>query len=460
MALPIKVGFNPVRNFESMKSKRHGFQLDRILISLLWIFVSQPVEKIQAQTSLFASLPPETYPIEISFKPTNNPAFASDTVLLLPFQLEVARLPESGPPTPLDRRKQNLALNIRNGKERLPLRFVGMSDSGHERWELPYFQSELWFMQKDDAVTGFWKRVDRNQSYPLTLILNRHSRFPVDSDNKSNLIPLAARYQLKMIHPIDSTDVQEAVAILKKTSDGQIHGTFLTESGDYRYLSGVRTGNRLQLSTFNGVFAYLVDLQLSEDGFEGWIHYGASFSHRLVAEANEKAALKNPEHLTQFTAESGTLSLELPYYHEPRWFKFTPGKVTIVQIMGSWCPNCLDETRLFNYFHQQYADQGLQLVAISFERSQEKEKAFPMIDKFVRDLVIPYPVLFGGKASQDQVQKVLPGLTGFQAYPTTLFVDKKGVVRKVHTGFSGPATPHYDQYVLKTSQFIEQLLQE
>ena len=47
------------------------------------------------------------------------------------------------------------------------------------------------------------------------------------------------------------------------------------------------------------------------------------------------------------------------------------------------------------------------------------------------------------------------------SYPTTIFIDKKGNVRKIYTGFSGPATGEaYTDFVKETTEFVEMLLRE
>jgi len=55
----------------------------------------------------------------------------------------------------------------------------------------------------------------------------------------------------------------------------------------------------------------------------------------------------------------------------------------------------------------------------------------------------------------------LPALNGIAAFPTTLFIDRKGNVRKVHTGFSGPATgKFYDEFKKEFNRLIDQLVSE
>ena len=47
------------------------------------------------------------------------------------------------------------------------------------------------------------------------------------------------------------------------------------------------------------------------------------------------------------------------------------------------------------------------------------------------------------------------------SYPTTIFIDKKGVVRKIHTGFNGPATGEkYTEFKTEFEGFVGELIDE
>jgi hypothetical protein len=46
------------------------------------------------------------------------------------------------------------------------------------------------------------------------------------------------------------------------------------------------------------------------------------------------------------------------------------------------------------------------------------------------------------------------------SYPTMIFIDKFGEVRRIHTGFSGPATSTYEDFKADFNLFINELLNE
>jgi len=74
---------------------------------------------------------------------------------------------------------------------------------------------------------------------------------------------------------------------------------------------------------------------------------------------------------------------------------------------------------------------------------------------------VEYPVLFAGTNDRTSAAKSLPMLNHILGYPTTIFIDKKGNVRKIHTGFSGPATGNdYTRFKESFIRFIDKLIAE
>jgi thiol-disulfide isomerase/thioredoxin len=139
----------------------------------------------------------------------------------------------------------------------------------------------------------------------------------------------------------------------------------------------------------------------------------------------------------------------------------TAGKVVVIQILGSWCPNCLDETALLAKWREEYAPRGFEVIGLGFERTKQPEKARDNLRRLAARFGARYPMAVAGSPDSASVHAVLPMLERFIAYPTTLFLDRSGRIRKVHTGFDGPATGvAHTRFVAETRQFIEDLLAE
>ena len=138
-------------------------------------------------------------------------------------------------------------------------------------------------------------------------------------------------------------------------------------------------------------------------------------------------------------------------------------KVVIVQLMGSWCPNCLDETKYFTEYYSNNSEKDIAFVALAFEYAKTKSKAFEVIGELKNKIGIEYPILLAQYGTSDKIeaQDKLPMLNHILSYPTSIFIDKKGKVRKIHTGFSGPATGEpYIKFKNEFEAFIEELLVE
>jgi thiol-disulfide isomerase/thioredoxin len=111
-----------------------------------------------------------------------------------------------------------------------------------------------------------------------------------------------------------------------------------------------------------------------------------------------------------------------------------------VQLFGTWCPNCSDETRYLRELHERYAARGLSIVGLAFELTGDFTRDSQQVLTYARHHQLPYPLLVAGVSDKNKASERFPLLDKLRAYPTTLFVDARGEVRAVHQGFSGPAT--------------------
>mgnify|MGYP003652441515 CR=1 FL=1 len=128
-------------------------------------------------------------------------------------------------------------------------------------------------------------------------------------------------------------------------------------------------------------------------------------------------------------------------------------KPVVIQIMGSWCPNCLDETKFLVDFNKNNKDLNIEMVALAFEYAKTKDKAFKSIERLKDRIGVPYSILLA--------QEKLPMLNHVLSYPTTIFIDKKGMVRKIKTGFNGPATgDKFVQFKKEFKAFVTELANE
>jgi thiol-disulfide isomerase/thioredoxin len=104
------------------------------------------------------------------------------------------------------------------------------------------------------------------------------------------------------------------------------------------------------------------------------------------------------------------------------------GKITIVDVWGTWCPPCRMEIPHFIKLYKRYHDRGLEIVGINYERAADDAKAKEMVREFVTKQGIPYRCVIGDEKTQEQIPM-------FEGYPTTLFLGRDGAVRLKVVGY-------------------------
>ena len=264
----------------------------------------------------------------------------------------------------------------------------------------------------------------------------------------------------------NKVDTYLAKGIFTQTNN-KVTGTFRTTTGDYRYLEGIVDGDSLKLSTFDGSHAFLFTAKATDSTLNGYFYSGNHWKEPFTAKLNNEYELPNEENLTYIKKGYEYFDFSFPNTRGRVFSLSDPefnDKVIILQIMGTWCPNCLDESKFLVKYRKENPNKDLQIIALAFEEAKTREIAYERIKRFKKRIGIEYPVLlaqFGNLANKTLAQQKLPMLNHIISYPTTIFMDKKGKVRKIHTGFNGPATGEkYTEFTKDFEVFVNELLNE
>ena len=318
-----------------------------------------------------------------------------------------------------------------------------------------YIQAKIY----RDSLIGFWVNPEKKDyKIPFTATYGISDRFLISDNNVKNSV----KGIWEVTFSPNTSGSYKAKGIFNQ-KENKISGTFLTETGDYRYLEGVLDANQLKLSAFDGAHAFLFNAEVSGDSLKNGMFYsGKHWKEPWIAKRNENFNLSDPEKLTYLNKGYDKLEFSFPdenmdsiSLNDSR-FK---NKVIIVQIMGSWCPNCMDESRFLAEMYQKYRNKGLEIIAIDYEIRNDFEVFRRNISKMKKDLNVDYPIVFGGSSKKSESSKTLPMLNQILSYPTTIIIDRNGNIKKIETGFSGPGTGTiYDDYKRKTTEFLETLL--
>ncbi len=349
-----------------------------------------------------------------------------------------------------------------NGPERLLLSEVKITGS-HLEIVMPGYENVLRADAKGNELQGeifLVKPNEKNQHVPLHATLGQTYRFfdhPA-SDNAD----VSGRWAVKFID--DSGAPEAAVGEFSQSHDA-VSGTILTTTGDHRYLAGQVKGDELYLSTFDGAHVFLYKAKIAADGsLDGDWWSGLAFHEKWIGKRDAAAQLPDAYGVTAMRDGVKTFDFAFPDLSgktvSSRDAQFR-GKVLIVALAGSWCPNCHDEAAFLAPLYKDYRGKGLEIVSLQFEHFGDFQRAAEATQRFRQHYGIEYTTLIAGISDKDEAAKKLPMLKSFVAFPTTIFIDRKGNVRKIHTGYTGPATgEHYVQFVNEVKTTLDQLLAE
>jgi thiol-disulfide isomerase/thioredoxin len=349
-----------------------------------------------------------------------------------------------------------------NGPERLALNEVKISGS-HLEILMPGYENRLVADANGTSLQGeivLDKLGGKQQHVPLRAQLGQDYRFfaTAATDNAD----VSGRW---LVTFVDDAGVPEKDVGEFTQSHDVVTGTILTDTGDHRYLAGQVHGDELDLSTFDGAHVYLYKARLAPDGgLVGDFWSGLAYHEKLMAKRDANAALPNAYSLTTMRGHSQHFDFAFPDLAGNTVSSKDPQfqhKVMIVALAGSWCPNCHDEAAFLEPLYREYRAKGVEIVSLMFEHFGDFPHAAEASQRFRQHYGIEYTTLIAGISDKDEAGKKLPMLDRVYAFPTTIFIDKKGVVRKIHTGFSGPATgEHYTEFAAEVRNTLNQLLAE
>ncbi len=334
---------------------------------------------------------------------------------------------------------------------------------GHFVLRFPGYENRIEASPDAGGYSGYAvmvRRGGREVRLPFRAVAGRHYRFSAEPVAKP--ADVAGRWAVTFT----GKDGASAPAIAELEQQGaHVTGTVLDPTGDHRFLEGDVGEDGLSLSRFDGGMAFLYRAKLLADGtLAGGFWSGSWSEQRFVAHREEGASLSDPAVAAAENARDVPFAFSFPDL-DGRTVAFPDArfkdKVVIVALGGSWCPNCHDEAAFLAPLYRELHGQGLEIVYLQFEYFGDFPSAVAANRRFVEEFGIDWPVLIAGVSDKDEATRKLPRLGKVFAFPTTLVLDRKGVLRNVHSGFSGPATGrYYEEYRQEFTGLVESLLAE
>ncbi|TMI96260.1 MAG: TlpA family protein disulfide reductase [Bacteroidetes bacterium] len=354
---------------------------------------------------------------------------------------------------------------IINADEKIKVGPVSLTNDS-VNFAMPVFESSFKTKRNaDGSFQGIWNKgtTGEFQNWPFYAYPNQLYRFT--KTQGSALYNISGKWDVTITRPNGTP--RKALAEFEQSGD-KLTGSFLTPSGDYRFLEGIVTGDSLKLSTFDGSHAYTFYAKIaSAEKITGGL-YLAGYSGKETWSAVKDNNVKEPQQEQPTKLKPGESKLNFtfndlegkPVSINDERFK---NKVVVVQLMGSWCPNCMDETKFLSDFYNKYRSKGVEIVSLAYEYSTDIERSRKSLSKFQKLFNVQYPMLITGVTSTDEqkTEKTLPQLSSIQSFPTSIFLDRKGNVKEVHSVFYGPGTKQYfEEYKKIFTNIVEGLLKE
>ena len=349
-------------------------------------------------------------------------------------------------------------VTILNGSEEILLE-TAFENSDSIVLNFPVYQVRLCAKTGSGIWMGYLEKLDTEEEYLIPFVgsYGIEDRLP---NTEPACCPLPKRWKVAF-----NADEKTTPAIGEfELIDNRVTGSFLTQSGDYRFLDGKLNGNKLTLFGFDGGYIQVFKATLKNDTLRGTYHSGLTGFKTWTATPNDTFQLTNPDQISELNPALDSISFSYPSLVEGQDVVYNPhaylGEVVILQITGSWCPNCKDQAKYLQQLKTSFSSEGLEIMGIAFERMGTLEKSIAAAKKSKEDLEVDYPVGIATYNRKQVAEEEFPVFTKIRSYPTLIFIDKKGEIRKIYTGFAGPGTSRYEEETNALTQFIKDLLNE
>lgn len=343
---------------------------------------------------------------------------------------------------------------LRNGKENIRLPEI---DIKKDRIKIPlqHYENGLEFtIENKETLRGEFVRYNKNPEVRIPVSGKRGGKRRYSGTWQDPAADFSGEWAVTLEEE-DGKKSQGVVIFEQKGS--KLNGTIMSATGDFRYFEGFVNGELFEAASFDGVYNYVFKGRI-QDKTKMEANAMANWKTQISGMKDPKASLPDPYKQTQIEKldfnfqdiDGRKIGLADPKFK---------GKPVVVNFFGTWCPNCIDETKYLVPWYRENQKRGVEIIALAFERSLGDAEARMQLTKVVKKMKIPYTMLLAGTTAQAKPMDVIPGLKNFLSFPTTIFLNKKHEVVKVHAGFTGPSTGKYfEQWKKDFNHNVDELL--
>jgi thiol-disulfide isomerase/thioredoxin len=351
----------------------------------------------------------------------------------------------------LEEKNNFVKIILPNGGENILIHGKKINDS--LVFTFDQYNTHLVFKESSNELKGYWVNLNKkNYRIPFSAC-----RFKKETKLQGAYPIINGKYETYF--DLNTPDVTPGLGVFKQKGN-LVSGTFLTETGDYRYLTGqVKKDSTFAFGCFDGAHAFWFAGKMKRDSLIGHFYSGTHSYSTFHSRSNPEFELKDPTKITFEISNNAIINLSALDTSKIKnsWNNASfLGKVTVIQIMGTWCPNCLDETNFLVQLKKR--NPSLSIIGFAYENGIDTSKQLLQLKKYSKKLNLNYPTYLAGTASKTIATQQFNFLTEISSFPTTIVIGKDGKIAKIYTGFSGPATgKYYSEYEKEFSTLIETL---
>jgi thiol-disulfide isomerase/thioredoxin len=321
--------------------------------------------------------------------------------------------------------------------------------------EMADYDARIVVHQRGDSLAGFYRNAGNRG--PRTIPFRAERGVWLESRGTASLL---GSWDATFI-----TDQRRTPRVFEFRNGPQgLEASFTANSGDYGLFWGRQSADSFAVAHFDGSFVYLLVGRVEGDTLRGVFHAGVrSQTPWIAVRSTGKPHLVAPLELTRadtvnrFTFAFPDLEGRIVTNEDPRF----RDKVLVIDVFGTWCPTCHDAAPALESLYRRFRGRGLEVVGLAYEVTGDSATDNRQIRRFRDKFKIPYLLLRGGINEVEATAATLPQLTGFTAYPTTIFVGRDGRVKHVYAGFRGPATgDHYRRQLADYDRLASELVGE
>ena len=344
-----------------------------------------------------------------------------------------------------------------NGRERRLIKDVTI-EADSVFFVLTPFDVEVRAAYTGMTMSGSYIKHYRGDTYPFSASFGMPRMMKKSVRNSPRL-----EEKWAMVFDAGTPNESEGVGVFKKIGE-MVTGTVITKTSDFRYFEGIMDGDSIKLSCFDGAHAFLLNGKKEGGRWTGQLVFDDGYSEAWTGKPDPNASIEDPFEIVKI--EKG---VHKPYYDllaagsgkgtiDPAAYE---GKVLVIQLFGTWCPNSHDQTKYLVDWYDKNRELDVAILASSYEANYSQEYGLERIETYKEANSIPYDVVLGGRLSKSGAALPFPFMDRIEAFPTLVILDKQGYARYVHSYFNGPATgSYYDQFDQRFNKIISELVSE